>query len=106
MPVENNRILRNLISLSGDTGVSLANFDLGTAPATPNDNVIAHNKVDGSVVDGIHVFDGADNLFQKNKITNSGGTDAVDDTSGGGTAGTANTWKKNTCSTSIPAGLC
>jgi hypothetical protein len=33
-------------------------------------------------------------------------TDAVDETIAGGTAGTNNTWIKNTCLTSTPAGLC
>jgi SLT domain-containing protein len=36
----------------------------------------------------------------------SGEHDAHDDSTGGGTAGTANTWDKNKCETDLPDGLC
>lgn len=111
LPVENNRIYRNTIDNSGDTGISLANFDEATLATTPNNNDIEKNDVSNSANDGIHVFvfgseNPSDNLFDKNEIETSGGTDAVDDTTGAGTAGTANTWDKNECATSSPAGLC
>ncbi len=103
---ENNLIKNNKISGSSDTGISFANFDPTTAANTPNNNRLLINTIDDSGVDGIHVFDGEGNLIQNNEMTNSGSTDSVDDTVGGGTAGTANTWKNNICSSSSPAGLC
>ena len=106
LPVEYNEVYRNTLKDSGDTGISFANFDLATDPATPNDNRIENNDIMDSVCDGIHIFDGEFNLLEKNDIAASGSTDAADDTTGGGTAGTANTWKKNDCTTSSPPGLC
>jgi parallel beta-helix repeat protein len=106
LPVKENDVQENYIVDSGDTGISLANFNLDTESTNPNDNRIEENNIAGSVVDGIHVFDGTDNRFEENEITSSGQTDAVDATSGGGTAGTANTWEENECSTSSPSGLC
>lgn len=60
---------------------------------------------------GIQVSRGAkdrivDNVVDNNEIALSGATDAVDGTLGLGTAGTANTWQRNDCTTSNPAGLC
>ncbi len=106
LPVEDNSIHNNNIVDSGDTGISFANFDAATDPATPNDNRVSSNRIGASGFDGIHVFDGSSNLLLNNWMTGSGSTDAADDTSGGGTAGTANTWKNNKCSTSSPPGLC
>lgn len=106
LPVEANDIHNNAIVDSGDGGIVLVNVDPATEPATPNDNRLHNNEAAASASDGIRVFDGIDNELKNNRIDSSGGTDAVDDTSGGGTAGTANTWKNNRCSTSSPAGLC
>lgn len=103
---ENNLVKNNKISGSSDTGISFANFDPTTAANTPNNNRIQINTIADSGVDGIHIFDGAGNYILNNKMTNSSSTDSVDDTVGGGTAGTANTWKNNKCSSSSPAGLC
>lgn len=105
-PPENNLIKNNDIKDSGDTGVSLVNFDPTTISTTPNNNLIIINDIQGSAVEGIHIWDGADNRIFNNDISGSGSTDSVDDTSGAGTAGTANTWKNNSCSSSTPAGLC
>ncbi len=105
-PTENNVVKNNSIDNSADSGISLANYDLASAPDTPNDNVVRQNEIDNSSGDGIHVWDGKDNDFLGNKTTGSGNIDAVDNTVGGGTAGTANLWKNNDCTTSDPAGLC
>jgi parallel beta-helix repeat protein len=105
-PAQDNFVHDNRIMNSRQTGISLANFDRTSAASTPNDNLIRNNSVDGSGTDGIHVFHGEDNELKNNRIDASGDTDAVDDTSGGGSAGTADTWKNNKCSTSSPDSLC
>ena len=105
-PTEGNVVKNNKIRNSADFGVSLANYDPASAPHTPNDNVVRQNNIEDSGFDGIHVWDGRANEFLGNKIKDSGDNDAVDDTVGGGTAGTANLWKNNDCTTSDPAGLC
>jgi parallel beta-helix repeat protein len=105
-PTQDNFVHDNRITSSSRTGISLSNFDPGSAASTPNDNTIGSNAVDTSGLDGIHVFYGEDNELKNNRIDDSEGTDAVDDTSGGGSAGTANIWKNNKCSSSSPDGLC
>lgn len=104
-PTHDNLVQNNKIKNSVYDGISFANYDLASAPTTPNDNRILTNQIEGSGFDGIHVYDGAGNQLSKNRIETSGGTDAVDDTIGGGTAGTANTWTKNKGATSVPPGL-
>lgn len=104
-PTMGNALEDNEAVDSGENGISLASFD-PTDPIPPSDNTFEENEVRGSRVDGIHVFDGTDNLFQDNEVKDSGDTDCVDDTVGAGTAGTANTWEDNEGQTSSPAGLC
>lgn len=104
-PTHGNLVQNNKIKNSGYNGISFANYDLASAPTTPNNNRILSNEIEGSGFDGIHVYDGAGNQLSKNRIETSGDTDAVDDTIGGGTAGTANTWTKNKGTTSTPPGL-
>lgn len=104
-PTTDNKVSKNKIKNSGDTGISFANFDANN-PSPPDNNTVKKNKIEKSVNEGIHVFVGSDNDFNKNKIKKSGNLDIVDETSGGGTEGTANTWKKNKCNSSDPVGLC
>ena len=102
-PVEMNLVKDNTITTSGDTGISSVAFDVA---AVPTNNRIEKNDISGSTFDGIHIFDGSTNTIEKNDIATSGSFDAVDDTVDGGTARTDNTWDKNDCATSSPAGLC
>lgn len=104
-PTHDNLVQNNKIKNSAYDGISFANYDPASAPTTPSNNRILTNQIEGSGFDGIHVYDGAGNQLSKNRIETSSGTDAVDDTIGGGTAGTANTWTKNKGATSVPAGL-
>jgi len=105
-PLRNNDVHKNTLLNSGVIGIGLSNVDTAALdPGSPRENRIHDNRIDGSVA-GIYVWDGIDNKFEKNEIDNSSYADAGDLTSGGGTAGTANEWKKNKCSTSLPAGLC
>ncbi|HXJ65821.1 MAG TPA: right-handed parallel beta-helix repeat-containing protein [Actinomycetota bacterium] len=46
------------------------------------------------------------NILKFLTATGNGGPDVQDDSVGGGTAGTANAWRFNTCGTSLPVGLC
>ena len=105
-PTQDNFVHDNWVMNSRQTGISLTNFDPTSAASTPNDNLIRNNSVDTSGTDGIHVFHGEDNELKNNRIDDSGDPDAVDDTSGSGSAGTANTWKNNKCYRSSPKGLC
>lgn len=104
-PTSGNVVEDNELVNSAENGISLASFD-PTDPTPPSDNRFEGNEIAGSGVDGIHVFDGTDNVFEENEIAGSGATDCVDDTSGSGTAGTANTWEDNEGQTSDPPGLC
>lgn len=57
--------------------------------------------------DGIVVETGsATNFLRSNVVTNSFGTACVDDSTGTGTGGTADTWVNNTGDSSNPSGLC
>lgn len=129
-PIVGNAIEHNTITNSGFDAISLANFD-PSDPAPPmlndishnklgmnaeygiglydgTDNVFAHNKVDDSGDTGIFVSSaGASNLFEKNKMKGSGLLSCDDQSVGGGTAGTANTWDKNDGEQpSQPPGIC
>ena len=81
------------------------NFD-STNPTPPNNNQIELNEVLSSQTVGIQVSDGVDNLFRSNEIQNSGVRDVVDTSTGTGTSGTGNTWRRNQCISTTPAGLC
>ena len=49
--------------------------------------------------------DSSKNLIAFNDLRGNAGTDAVDTTTGNGTAGTANTWVGNKLNDSLPPGL-
>ena len=67
---------------------------------------IAQNSMSGWDF-GVAVQQSTDNNFHDNDWGNSAGTaDCYDDSSGGGTANTANTWTNNLGATSSPAGIC
>jgi hypothetical protein len=109
----NNRIRKNEISLVSDTpgvvnvnGLEITDTRDTPEPAVIFGNVVKKNDIEGVSGDGIAVTGATGNLFKKNDIEESGGFDASDDTTGAGTAGTANTWDDNDCDTSSPAGLC
>ena len=90
--------------------------------------VLSHNNTDNNGDDGIGLFSSTGNTLDHNESSgngigifvdlNSGGItlsqnqlkkntvlDAEDDSTGGGTAGTDNTWTKNHGKTSLPSGL-
>lgn len=71
-PTEHNRVQGNAIDGSSFDGISLANFDAANAPATPNDNEVKLNTISNSGGNGIGVFDGQENAFASNAISDSG----------------------------------
>ena len=76
-----------------------------TSGATVGNNDARNNGHNGIEV-GAGAIPSAGNTLKDNTMTGNGVFDANDHTSGAGTAGTANTWSKNGCNTSSPAGLC
>lgn len=66
------------------------------------------NQVMGSSNDGILDQTGSSNTFQNNQLATSAVHDCEDDTTGSGTAGTANQWKGNQgkSNNSSPAAIC
>jgi uncharacterized repeat protein (TIGR02543 family) len=77
--------------------------------AAPSGFYIQENTISGGL-DGVAIYaiSGEPNggTISGNTISNSSLYDCVDQTSGSGTVGTANTWELNAASSSNPAGLC
>ena len=91
-PVQNNR------SQSNDQGVGVYT----TMNATLSNNQAKNNRSNGFYA----YFDTSGNTFQNDQARGSGMFDCRDDSSGGGTAGTANFWLNDQGTTSSPAGIC
>jgi hypothetical protein len=99
-----------------NTNVNIANNDIdrvtndgiGIAPNSLMTSTISNNEVEKSGRDGIHIEapGNAGNVISRNNLKNNGRFDCFDATTGMGTAGTANTWVRNTGKTSSPPGLC
>lgn len=70
--------------------------------------VIHDNHISNSQNDGIFMQSGYANTFMNNHVDHSQTHDCEDDTTGSGTAGTANTWKGNhgSSNNSSPAAIC
>ena len=67
---------------------------------------VSDNEVSRNGRDGIHVTNGSsDNTITRNDLERNGRFDAYDDTTGAGTAGTANTWRDNQIGTANRPGL-
>jgi hypothetical protein len=108
-----NRIRKNKILLMSDTptvvnanGIELTDSRDDPSPPVIFGNRVTDNDIKGVSGNGIVVSGTPNNLFKKNDIQDSDGFDAFDDTTGDGTAGTANIWDDNDCDTSSPAGIC
>ncbi|MGP3920748.1 hypothetical protein [Nonomuraea sp. 10N515B] len=72
-------------------------------------SLIARNNVARNGQDGIHIDNGtgnSGNVIRFNAARLNAAFDCHDETTGGGTLGTANTWLRNRGTTSSPAGLC
>lgn len=72
-----------------------------------NSNELTENEVTDADGDGIHLLEASShNTVEENELKDGGNYDAHDESSGDGTAGTANTWEENECETANPEGLC
>ena len=101
------------ILVSGTKGATLFNNDLsdstfdgielrdGTTYTVVSSNHSHANQLDGIYIDAT----ATNNTISGNVLMQNGNLDAEDLSTGTGTAGTANTWSKNTFTTSSPSGL-
>lgn len=89
-------VKKNTTSFAG-YGITLS----GSTTSTISENTAQNNSTAGLYVEN----DSTNNTFKKNLLQGNG-TDAVDNSTGSKTAGTANTWTGNTCDTSTPGNLC
>jgi parallel beta-helix repeat protein len=70
-------------------------------------NTLQNNQARGSGRDGLHAgADASGNTLRDNEGRDSATLDCHDESAGGGTAGTANTWDKDRGDTSAPVGIC
>lgn len=93
-------ISHNDISTESEAGITVDD-------ASVSNSSFDHNKCNSNNI-GLRLFPGnAGNVIVDNNLENNTTTDAVDLTVGGGTAGTANFWEGNRCSTDNKGGaLC
>jgi nitrous oxidase accessory protein NosD len=91
----------NTIQSSGDEGIFAEDGSLANS-------TIKNNTTKGNVTFGIHIADNNENNSITNNNFKNGGAnnDCEDNSSGGGTAGTANTWKNDKGKTASPPGIC
>jgi parallel beta-helix repeat protein len=95
--VRDNRVSRNGTDFDGD-GIGLENAD---------DNVVRGNKSDDNRRDGLRADSASSgNRIEKNRLSGNREHDCHDDSTGSGTAGTANTWRDNRGATENRSGLC
>jgi hypothetical protein len=100
-PDKNMVIINNTVMYMGASGLNAADNSL------VNSTIYNNPHFDKNLGDGIHMdMLNSRNVVQGNSMRGNGGYDAHDESTGTGTAGTANTWVKNSCATSSPAGLC
>jgi parallel beta-helix repeat protein len=111
---DNDEISHNDVSFNGFDGIVVGSDpnDPNALQGTATGNVLEHNFAQLNGRAGIFLESTATgNTVTHNRLRNNNtknlatGADAVDMSTGMGTAGTANTWKKNEFGTSIPTGL-
>ena len=82
-------------------------FGLGSVGVTANANTVHNNSVSSSLNDGFLAdTTSGGNIISHNSSQLNGNLDAQDLSTGAGTAGTANSWLADSCTTSDPSGLC
>lgn len=126
---QNARVVENTLTGGQGAGVRIAS-EFGPTPSTGltfalneirsrTDGLLVQrldsgrflrNQISGSTDDGIEVESGVNSTsplqFTSNRSTGNTDLDALDATTGGGTAGTANTWRQNVCPKDSPNGIC
>jgi parallel beta-helix repeat protein len=120
-PAGGLNVKNNDISHSTFDGIAIVNSSGGTYQSNrSHDNggpgiglygtsgvTLKNNKLDDNAGDGIAVdADSSDNVIQDNKAGGNSPVDCEDDSTGAGTAGTANTWKNDHGGTQSRDGLC
>ena len=96
-------ISHNDIDHMGRNGIYASGFG---GPSMTS-SLVSDNHSKNNVNDGIKIGPlNSGNTILNNDMKGNTNFDAEDDSSGTGTAGTANTWLKNKCNTSFPLGLC
>jgi hypothetical protein len=90
--IEQGELRGNYVFDNG-TGIDLGSYEVHL--------LVRENRVRDSDEDGIHVT-GERNRFFDNSSLGNGGLDCFDGSTGGGTAGTANTWARNVGVTDSP----
>ena len=95
-------IVNNTATGNGDDGFLL--FQAGTNFG-PSGNTLTRNTSENNGNDGFDLSECAGNVLNDNTALLNTVFDLSDDSTGTGTAGTANTWTNNTFDTSNPAGL-
>jgi len=115
--IKGNRVLDNLsgILINGSSQIVSGNTVMGNRSsgirlAASTGSTISANTVDGNYGSGIDVtsFSSGNTLISNTAMNDGlafGGFDLEDDSSGSGTAATANTWAGNHALTRNPAGL-
>jgi parallel beta-helix repeat protein len=96
-------IAKNTATGNGDDGFLL--FEAGTNVFGPGINTLNANVSENNGNDGFDLSDSAGNVVENNTASGNAVFDLSDDSTGSGTAGTANTWTNNAANTSNPAGL-
>jgi parallel beta-helix repeat protein len=100
----NDVVTGNTIS-GRSNGIRVRGDDYGSN--APNSGfTISDNSISNESNDGIWVQAGSDGTISNNTVTTSATFACEDDTTGSGTAGTADTWQVDSGATSSPAGLC
>jgi parallel beta-helix repeat protein len=95
------------LDISFNVAVGNATHGLNVRPNSLTSSLISHNMFQGNGDKGIWVRTGSGgNTFQNNDARGNTGVDCQDDTTGGGTSATANTWVNNKGNESMPAGIC
>jgi parallel beta-helix repeat protein len=109
---DNNRITNNDVSFNGFDGINVGSDPTDAVQGTATGNLIQGNTARFNGRAGIYLQADAtgnrvvgNRLFGNNTNNVTGGADAVDLSTGTGTAGTANQWSNNVGATSIPVGL-
>ena len=117
-----NRVTGNVLSRNGVDGITLGGSSGMTVEAnliiqnprygvwigvSSTANIVRRNQVRANGIDGILLeFDASGNSIVENFLRANVEHDCHDNSTGSGTAGTANTWRRNNGQTSQPPGLC
>jgi nitrous oxidase accessory protein NosD len=97
-----------MVSVSGlpVLGNQLSNDQYGLLNYDQHGSKLSNNRADGGDVGVYNDPSSTGNTYDRNRASNNTVFDCEDDSTGGGTAGTGNTWTHDLGLTSSPAGIC